>query len=463
MEKELRKTVRKILLEKMLQETDGAKTFVLNMPVKESDKKDVWRIRQELVSKGFKAFIVGGAVRDVVKNQLRLQKNPQAELIIPKDFDMATDASPDEIKQIFQGADFISNILNLGESFAIQFLVTKAGNKYELATFRSDVGGGRKPDSVKFEKGPEEDAKRRDLTINSLFYNITELTEEGFSGEVIDYVGGIEDIKNNVINTVGNPEDRFNDDPLRKIRAVRFAAVMGSKIPDNVAAAIRAGETSLVDPTGKKVSDERIRNEYYKGVKNAKSVVHFLSLLQDFDFFKHIFGTNLSVDLSAFTEERHPIVMTANLLRRNNIKSIGAELNLKKYSSDEINCFIFLISLISLNEDNVSEIKKFYSQKVKNAKPVISEKAYPITEEVMNKFANLNHIDKVKIKNLLRLVDEFIQPSELLKTLGYKDRELGIAISRIEKEFFKSPDRVKPIIDSGDAEQIKKLIFINKS
>jgi len=85
-----------------------------------------------------------------------------------------------------------------------------------------------------------------------------------------------------------------------------------------------------------------------------------------------------------------------------------------------------------------------------------------MTEEVMDKFANLNHIDKVKIKNLLRLADEFIQPSELLKTLGYKDRELGIAIARIEKEFFKNPDRVKPIIDSGDAEEIKKMIFISK-
>jgi len=463
MEKEIRKKVKKILLEKFLQEADGAKTFALEMPVKESDKNDISKIKYTLNKNGFKMWIIGGAVRDTVRNSIKLSKNPMNEtLVVPKDFDLVTDATPDEIKKMFSGADFISNILNIGESFAIQFLVTKSHNQYELATLRSDSGGGRKPDSVQYEKTIEKDSQRRDLTINALYYEITGVNDKGFIGIVHDLVGGVNDLKTNSINTVGNPEDRFAEDPLRKIRAVRFAAVMGSEIPNNVAAAIRAGGTSLVDPIGKKVSDERIRDEYYKGIKNAKSVVHFLSLLQDFDFFKHIFGTNLSVDLSAFAEERHPIAMTANLLRRNNIKNIGTELNLKKYSSDEVNCFAFLVSLISLNEDNASEIKKFYSQKVKNAKPVISEKPYPMTEEVMDKFANLNHIDKVKIKNLLRLADEFIQPSELLKTLGYKDRELGIAIARIEKEFFKNPDRVKPIIDSGDAEEIKKMIFISK-
>ena len=461
MERDIRKKIRKALLENYIQENDNV--FHVNMVVKDSEKNDIFKIKHTLNKNGFKMWIIGGAVRDTVRNVIKLSKNPMDEtLSTPKDFDLVTDATPDEIKEIFSGADFISNILNIGESFAIQFLVTKSHNQYELATLRSDSGGGRKPDSVQYEKTIEKDSKRRDLTINALYYEITGINDKGFVGIVHDLVGGVSDIKNNIINTVGNPEDRFAEDPLRKIRAVRFAAVMDSEIPDNVAAAIRAEETSLVDPTGKKVSDERIRDEYYKGIKNAKSVVHFLSLLQDFDFFKHIFGTNLSIDLSAFANERHPIIVTANLLRRNNVKNIGIELNLKKYSSDEINCFIFLISLLKLDEDNASEIKKFYSQKVKNAIPKISEKPYPMTEEVVDKFANLNHIDKIRINNLLRLANEFVQPSDLLKSLGYKDRELGIAIARLEKEFFKNPNKVKSILDSGDAEEIKKIIFINK-
>jgi poly(A) polymerase len=69
------------------------------------------------------------------------------------------------------------------------------------------------------------------LTINALFYEITGVNEKGFTGQVLDFVGGVEDVKNNVINTVGNPIDRFDEDPLRKIRAIRFAAKMGSVIP----------------------------------------------------------------------------------------------------------------------------------------------------------------------------------------------------------------------------------------
>jgi len=459
----VRKKIRKILLETYLQEkVENAKRISFNISVKESDRNDIWKIRQTLVVSGFKMYIVGGAIRDAVKNALKLQKNPMDTTIdVPKDFDLATDASPDEIRAMFEHAPFISNILHIGESFAIQFLVTKAGNRYELATFRSDVGGGRKPDSVKFEKSPEEDAKRRDLTINALFYDIFGITQNGFTGEVVDYVGGMEDIKNNVVNTVGDPRDRFNEDPLRKIRAIRFAAKMGSEIPKNVADAIMDGKTSIIDPTGKIVSNERIRDEFYKGVKSAKSIKYFLDLLVQFDFMKHIFA-DLKVNSGSFIEEKHPIVLLAHLLKGNGLKDIERNLTIKKYSTDEVNAVKFLISLIGLNEDTAPVIKRFYIQKAKNSKPKINEKIYPMTDNAIYKFAELNHIDKQKVSNLLRLANDFVQPSELLQSLGYKDRDLGIAIERLEKEFYNNPDKVKKILDSGDAEEIKKIILINK-
>jgi len=463
-EKSIRKRIRKILLESYLDEgVENAQRVPLNIDVKESDKDDIWKIKQTLAANGFKMYIVGGAVRDAVKNAIKLKKNPMDTTIdVPKDFDLATDASPEEIRAMFEKASFVSNILHIGESFAIQFLVTKAGNRYELATFRSDVGGGRKPDTVKFEKSPEEDAKRRDLTINALFYDINDLTESGFSGEVVDFVGGMEDIKNNVVNTVGDPRDRFSEDPLRKIRAIRFAAKMGSTIPKNVADAILDGNTSLVDPTGKTVSDERIRDEFYKGIKSSKSVKNFLELMVQFDFMKHVFA-GLKINPTYFIEEKHPIILTAYLLKNNNFKDIERTLSAKRYSIDEVNSVKFLISLLSLTEDTAPAIKRFYIQKAKNAKPKINEKIYPITDDVVYKFAELNHIDKQKISNLLRLANEFIQPSELLQSLGYNGRELGVAIERLEKEFYKNPDKVKQVITSGDAEEIKKIILINKN
>jgi tRNA nucleotidyltransferase/poly(A) polymerase len=462
MAKNLRSEIRKILLEKLSKEDlNQNKLIELDIIVKDSDKNDIWKIRQELASKGFKMFIVGGAVRDAVKNAIKLAKNPMDTTIdVPKDFDLVTDALPDEIRAIFHKANFISNMLNIGESFAIQFLVTKAGNQYELATLRSDSGGGRRPDFVKYEKTIEADSKRRDLTINALFYEITGITDNGFTGIVHDLVGGVEDIKNNVVNTVGDPADRFSEDPLRKIRAIRFAAKMNSKIPDNVANAIKENGTSLTDPTGKMVSLERIRDEFYKGIKSSKNLSYFIKLLEEFDFFKYIFG-NLSIS-KIHGEERHPIIVMSDLLRNNSIESIAKELAFRKYSADEYNCVIFLISLINLNEDNASVTKKFYLQKVKNAKPKIGDKIYPITENVINKFAEINHIDSLKIKNLLRLANEFIQPSNILFSMGYKGQDMGIAIARLEKEFYKNPDRIKNILDSQNQDEIKKIIFISK-
>jgi len=462
-EKIARKKIRKILLENFLKEDNGEKRFPLNMPVASSDKEDILKIREILLANNFKMYIVGGAVRDAVKNEIKLQKNPMDTTIdVPKDFDLATNAFPDQIRTLFEKAPFVSNILHIGESFAIQFIVTKSGNRYELATFRKDVGGGRKPDSVEYVDNPEEDSKRRDLTINALFYEITGIAENGFEGDVLDFVGGVNDVKNNVINTVGNPTDRFDEDPLRKIRAIRFAAKMGSKIPDNVAEAIREGGTSLTDPTGKMVSLERIRDEFYKGIKSSKSVKHFLELLKDFDFFKYIFG-NLTFSANYFIEEKNPIILVSNLLKDNNVKNIEKELNFRKYSTDEISCIIFLVSLLSLNENTVSSIKKLYLQKAKSAKPKINEKIYSMTEDMIYSFANISHIDRIKISNFLRLANEFIQPSELLKSLGYQERELGMAIARLEKEFYKNPDMVKRILDSGNSEEIKKIIFISKS
>ena len=463
----IRKEIRKILLEHYFKEdTDNMQTTPLNIIVKESDRNDIWKIRQELISRGFSMYIVGGAVRDAIKNAIRLQKNPHdTNIDIPKDFDLATDAHPNEIKAMFENAPFVSNMLTIGDAFAIQFIVTKSGNKYELATFRSDVGGGRKPDSVQFEKDPKKDAERRDLTINALYYRIDKLTASGFDGEVIDYVGGVADIKNNIINTVGNPQDRFSEDPLRKSRTIRFAAKMDSEIPKNVADAIRDGETSLSDPTGKKVSGERIKDEFYKGIKSSKSVVHFLNLLIEFDFFKHIFG-NLNVDHGSFVEERHPLILVANLIKKNDKIKIESVLNSLKYSGEEIKFITFLISLIGLDESNVRVIKNTYKNQIKNSKPaIINEKEYKLTEKEIYNFADLNNIDKIKIKNMIRLANEFpINVSTYLFPLGFKPGlEMGTAIERLENEFYKNPDKVKMIFDSGDAEEIKKIIFINKS
>ena len=184
-------------------------------------------------------FVVGGAVRDAVLGKT------------PKDFDLATDAKPEEVEKIAKQGGL--KTVPVGKQFGVVIV-----NGHEIATFRKDIGKGRRPDAVDFTdiKG---DVKRRDLTINALFYDIGK-------GQIVDLVGGIADLKKKKIRTVGKAEERFDEDPLRKLRAVRFAGSVGGKMTKDTWSALKQNS----DISG--VSAERIRDEFIKGVTKAKNV-----------------------------------------------------------------------------------------------------------------------------------------------------------------------------------------------
>lgn len=162
----------------------------------------VKEILDRLKGAGRKAFVVGGAVRD-----LWLGKKP-------KDFDLVSEATPDEIEKLF------SKTLDVGRSFGIMIVVTEAG-PVEVARFRADGAytDGRHPDEIRFSD-PDEDAQRRDFTINGLFYDSAQ-------DKVLDYVGGVEDLEAKRIRAVGDPAKRFQEDALRMLRAIRFQAQLG--------------------------------------------------------------------------------------------------------------------------------------------------------------------------------------------------------------------------------------------
>ncbi len=191
----------------------------------------VERIRQA----GFTAYFVGGCVRDIVMGRT------------PHDYDVATDATPGEVIQLFPDS------LTVGAQFGV-VIVPRAEGNVEVATFRSDgrYADGRHPVDVQYAKSAEEDVHRRDLTINGLLY-------DPLNNEVLDYVGGRADIQRGRIRTVGDPYQRFSEDRLRMLRAVRFAARFDFALDPAVAEAIRAlaGEVHLV-------SHERVRDEILK-------------------------------------------------------------------------------------------------------------------------------------------------------------------------------------------------------
>ena len=199
-----------------------------------------------LRERGFQAYLVGGCVRDLLLGRE------------PKDYDVATDATPRQVMEIFPqtyavGAQFGVVLVPApdGEEQKTTWENASKSKAVEVATFRSDIGysDGRHPDEVRFSKHPEQDVERRDFTINGMLL-------DPVSGEVLDFVGGRGDLRSGIIRTIGDPEKRFGEDKLRMMRAIRFAARFEYQIDPATFAAIQ----DLAEQIGA-VSRERVRDE----------------------------------------------------------------------------------------------------------------------------------------------------------------------------------------------------------
>jgi poly(A) polymerase len=204
-----------------------------------------------LREKGHKAYFVGGCVRDILLGRE------------PADFDVATNATPRDVMRIFPDA------YGVGAQFGVVLVpVSTKGDTVEVATFRSDIGysDGRHPDEVGFSDDPREDVQRRDFTINGMMLDPA-------SDEVLDFVGGRKDLKAKVIRCIGKPEQRFAEDKLRMLRAVRFAARFNFEIEAATLAAIRN-----LAPQIHQVSRERVRDELTKMLIEGQARSAFLLL-----------------------------------------------------------------------------------------------------------------------------------------------------------------------------------------
>jgi len=191
------------------------------------------RIVEALRAAGHEALFAGGCVRDHV---MGLQ---------PKDIDIATSAAPDQIKALFD------RCLTVGESFGV-VVVLSDKHQYEVATFRSESGysDGRHPDHVEFTDA-KGDVQRRDFTINGLLL-------DPLRDEVVDYVGGRQDLQDGLVRAIGDPEQRFQEDRLRMLRAVRFAARFGFDVHEDTFRAIRRNTKHIGGVSAERVRDELV-------------------------------------------------------------------------------------------------------------------------------------------------------------------------------------------------------------
>jgi poly(A) polymerase len=221
-------------------------------------------IVQTLRQGGFQAYLVGGCVRDLLLGRE------------PKDYDVATNATPAQVMDTFPetyavGAQFGVVLVPVPDRDVVgvdQEKLSSKSHAVEVATFRSDIGysDGRHPDEVRFSLDPREDVARRDFTINGMLL-------DPVSGEVLDFVGGRKDLQAGIIRTIGDPEQRFSEDKLRMLRAVRFAARFEYSIePATFVAMQKLAEQIQV------VSRERVRDELARMLTEGHARRAFLLL-----------------------------------------------------------------------------------------------------------------------------------------------------------------------------------------
>ena len=373
-------------------------------------KSDMWDIIPQSVkelhelfqSAGKKLYLVGGSVRDFLTGDK------------PKDFDLATDALPDEVLEIV-GDKYRTNLQ--GRAFGVVVVYTKEiPEGMEIATFREDVSKGRNPE-VKLGVTIEDDVKRRDLTYNSLFYDLD-------TRQIVDLVGGKEDLQSGITRMVGDPIERFDEDSLRILRAFRFASRYEHPLHKDTESAIeKRKQLENIDPESgemKRISQERVWEEMKKAWGQAKDYNNYLSFFTKFDMWDQVFpGVQINTKLIS---SKDLVVVFANLFLGNDTSKLETKLVQDfRIEGDVAKKIVFLLDFIKMTTEDVLD---FFRKKVSSG---ISDST------ILEWLSNGNETPMlIKFTNYKPTVS-----SQELMDQGFKGRELGIEIKRLEIEKFK--------------------------
>ena len=352
---------------------------------------------------GKKLYLVGGAVRDFLTGDK------------PKDFDLATDALPDEVLGIIDDK-YRTNLQ--GKAFGVVVVFTKDQPEgMEIATFREDVSKGRNPE-VKLGATIEQDVKRRDISFNGLFFDLD-------TNEIVDLVGGQQDLKDGVTRMIGDPNERFEEDSLRILRAFRFASRYGHPLHKDTEVAIaKRNQLENVDPESgemKRISQERIWEEMKKAWKQAKDYRNYLAFFSKFDMWNQVFPGIEVCEL--FVDTKDFVVEIASLFRNETTEGLEHKMVQDFRIEQEVaKKVVFLIDLTNMTAESAYDMAKRRQQ-------------CAISDETMLEWLKVNDSQfPVPLK--------FIEykptvSSQELMAKGFKGKELGIEIKRLETEKFK--------------------------
>lgn len=407
--------------------------------------KDVSFLIDSIYENGYEAFMVGGCVRDSVLN------------LIPNDYDITTNAKPKEIINIFKDYKIIDTGIKHG---TVSIILNN--NIYEITTYRieGEYENNRRPKTVEFTSSIEEDLRRRDFTINAMAYN------KQFG--IIDKFNGLEDLQNRIIKTVGNPDERFKEDGLRMIRAIRFSSKLGFNIDENTLNGIYKNSYII-----KNISTERINDEFTKILlsDNPQNII----LLYKTNIFKYL-GIHCNLNRDYYKElEKYINILSYcdnNLLDKliildylisNEILKCIDKCEKYKYYCENIKKVNIINNLRYSNKviNYCNDIMEYMIKDIdKIDKIVIKRYLNNIGYEKLNKVFKLkliynvffNNKDNVEFfKRCIKQLDEIENSKEcyeiksleidgkILKDLGYKGKEIGEKLSFLLDQVIKDP------------------------
>lgn len=399
--------------------------YIINLP------DEVKKTLNILTNNGFEAYTVGGCVRDSIMGKS------------PSDWDITTSATPDEISSCFRGYRLIETGIKHG---TITVIINKM--QIEITTYRIDgkYSDNRRPDDVLFTDNIEFDLKRRDFTINALAYN---------GNEIIDLFGGIDDIDNKTIKCVGDPDERFNEDGLRILRALRFASVLNFRTEKNTSESINKNKYLLNN-----ISMERINTEFNKllmGDNFQRTILEYRDVIEVF-----------IPELSKISIEE----LKYRLSAMSSLNSLILRLSVLLYKIEEPDSI-----LMGLKYDNAT-IKS-----VKLLTSNIDIKIYPDSVNIKKSLHNINYVNLcnlIQIKKVLfkneydelikseEIINEIIETNQCysLKTLAISGQDLIDAGIPKGKNIGKILDKILNEVIEGNLENEKNslhnYIYVNQ-
>lgn len=407
--------------------------------------KEVSFLIDTIYENGYEAFMVGGCVRDSILN------------LTPNDYDITTSATPQEIMNIFKDYKIIDTGIKHG---TVSIILNN--NIYEITTYRieGEYENNRRPKNVEFTSNIEEDLKRRDFTINAMAYN------EQFG--IVDKFNGLEDLQKRIIKTVGNPDERFEEDGLRMIRAIRFSSKLGFSIEENTLNSIYKNAYII-----KNISIERINDEFTKTLvsNNPQNIIllYKTKILENLGIHCNLNGyyykeleKDINILKSCDNNLLDRLIMLEYLISNKILKYIDKHEKYKYYCENIkkvniINNLRYSNKVINYCNDIMEYMIKDI-EKIDNI--VIKRYLNNIGYEKLNKVFKLKLIYNVFLDNknkaeffrqcIIKLneienskecykISDLDINGKILKDLGYKGKEIGEKLNFLLDEVIKNP------------------------